>query len=98
MDLGRQRYLHGHLDLDLIVRIAPWERGRPKRRPRPIHLPNLQFMILILTDEQMDDHTQCVGQKLRERGADFRVFNPGLFPARAQLSMSYTSTGETRSR
>jgi glutathione synthase/RimK-type ligase-like ATP-grasp enzyme len=53
------------------------------------------LMILILTDEIMDDHTQCVSQKLRERRADVRVFNPGTFPARAQLSITYSPAGET---
>jgi hypothetical protein len=50
-------------------------------------------MILILTGS-LDPHADLVEQKLRERGVDFVRFNPGQFPSRAEVSLSYSSKGQ----
>jgi hypothetical protein len=52
-------------------------------------------MILILT-EPFDEHADHVAQKLRERGTDFVRFDPAQFPSQAEISLSYTFTGDAR--
>jgi glutathione synthase/RimK-type ligase-like ATP-grasp enzyme len=49
-------------------------------------------MILILTDET-DTHTDYLEQRLRQRGAQFLRFDPGRFPSKVQLSLTYSATG-----
>lgn len=51
--------------------------------------------ILILT-EAFDPHADYVAEKLRERSAKFVRFNPAQFPAQAEVSLSYSFTGEAR--
>lgn len=52
-------------------------------------------MIIILT-EATDPHADLVGEKLRDRGADFIRFNPAEFPSQAEISHSYTFTGQVQ--
>jgi glutathione synthase/RimK-type ligase-like ATP-grasp enzyme len=51
-------------------------------------------MILILT-EALDPHAAHVAEKLQERGADFMRFNPAQFPSQAEVSLAYSSLGES---
>jgi hypothetical protein len=53
-------------------------------------------MILILTDGQRDGHAPWVVEKLRDRGADPVVFDYGLFPSQASISITFAPTGDTR--
>jgi|RhiMetdeSRZDD1v2_1073273.scaffolds.fasta_scaffold15171_10 MvdD-like protein with pre-ATP grasp domain/ribosomal protein S6-L-glutamate ligase RimK-like protein len=53
-------------------------------------------MILILTDGRHDGHAEWVVTKLRHRGADPVVFDYGLFPSQAQISLSYAAKGGVR--
>jgi glutathione synthase/RimK-type ligase-like ATP-grasp enzyme len=53
-------------------------------------------MILILTDES-DPHADHLEQRLAERGARFLRFDPGHFPAKAHIAMSYGAAGHRRS-
>ncbi|MGH2585487.1 MAG: MvdC/MvdD family ATP grasp protein [Dehalococcoidia bacterium] len=53
-------------------------------------------MILILT-EPCDAHADHVVQKLRDRGAEFVRFDPAQFPAEAEVSLTYSATGQLRS-
>jgi MvdD pre-ATP grasp domain len=53
-------------------------------------------MILILT-EPTDQHADRVIELLTARGAEFVRFHPEDFPARASLSIGYTSRGQMRS-
>src|SRR5438552_2843432 len=50
-------------------------------------------MILILT-EPLDPHADHVGEKLRERGADFVRLDHAQFPSQAEISLSYSVTGQ----
>jgi hypothetical protein len=52
-------------------------------------------MILILT-EPFDPHADYIEQKLRERDADFIRFNPAQFPSQAEVSLSFSLTGNTQ--
>jgi hypothetical protein len=52
-------------------------------------------MILILTCDE-DGPADYVAAKLRQRGADFRRFDPARFPSAAQLSLAYSSSGKDR--
>jgi glutathione synthase/RimK-type ligase-like ATP-grasp enzyme len=49
-------------------------------------------MILILT-EDADPHADHVEAKLRQRGAELFRFDPGRFPTRASVSVSYAGDG-----
>jgi hypothetical protein len=51
-------------------------------------------MILILTDGRQDQDAEFVVNRLRDRGADPVMFDYGLFPSQAQISASYTATGQ----
>jgi glutathione synthase/RimK-type ligase-like ATP-grasp enzyme len=52
-------------------------------------------MILILA-EPLDAHANHVGQKLRERGADFVQFDCAQFPSQAELSLAFSEPGQIR--
>jgi hypothetical protein len=52
-------------------------------------------MLLILS-ETSDAHIPFVRPKLDERGVDYVWFDPACFPAEAQLSLGFSSTGITR--
>jgi hypothetical protein len=54
-------------------------------------------MILILTDES-DPHADHLEQRLTERGAKFLRFDPGHFPAKARIAISYGAAGHQRSK
>jgi glutathione synthase/RimK-type ligase-like ATP-grasp enzyme len=53
-------------------------------------------MILILT-EDADPHADHVIEELRRRGAEWTRFNPGRFPASADLSVACDALGQFRS-
>lgn len=53
-------------------------------------------MILILT-QAFDAHADHISELLLERGAEVVRFDPADFPARASLSLGYTSDGRLRS-
>lgn len=52
-------------------------------------------MILLLTGTE-DEHATIVARKLAQRGADYLWFDPAQFPAQAQVSLSYATTGGLR--
>jgi glutathione synthase/RimK-type ligase-like ATP-grasp enzyme len=54
-------------------------------------------MILILTEEA-DPHADQVIEALRQRGAEWVRFDPGRFPARAEITVACTATGQVRRR
>jgi glutathione synthase/RimK-type ligase-like ATP-grasp enzyme len=54
-------------------------------------------MILILTEE-VDPHADQVIEVLRQRGAEWVRFNPGKFPARAEIAVACEATGPVRRR
>lgn len=52
-------------------------------------------MILILTDHS-DPHADYVEQRLHQRGAEFFRFDPGQFPSNAEMSISYSLSGNVQ--
>src|SRR5262249_41404159 len=52
-------------------------------------------MILILTETE-DPHADEVEARLRQRGCTFIRFNPAEFPARAKVSIHYSTRGQTQ--
>lgn len=53
-------------------------------------------MLLILTELE-DVHANHIEEKLKERGADYLRFNPAQFPSQAEVSLSYSQTGQVQS-
>lgn len=51
-------------------------------------------MIMILT-QPLDQHADYVATKLKERGADFIRFDLAQFPSEAEVSLSFSATGNT---
>jgi glutathione synthase/RimK-type ligase-like ATP-grasp enzyme len=49
--------------------------------------------VILILSEPRDEHASYVADLLRRRGADFRVFDPADFPARAEIALSYSSAG-----